>query len=327
MVGFGQRWRTVTSPSPVGGSLVRVTCPVCAAAECRRAFVGQDPLSGEPFDVVRCTACGMAYVNPQPSGAALSGYYTRKYYGARHPFFKDFFMSLRAAKLGAPPAGARVLDVGCGRADFLLACRSRGWAVAGVEQDESPVMALREELGIDIKSPEHLEDFATAAFDAVTLWHVLEHLPNPRDVLRQAHRMLNGGGRLVIEVPNFGGWQARLGGEIWYHLDVPRHLLHFERSSLARLLDETGFRPLHWSTFSLEYDVFGMGQTMINRVCRQPNYLFHLLIGQPLPARLRDKIATFGLMLPAFAVAGIASLVAPLFGQGGVLRVVAEKTS
>ncbi len=267
----------------------------------------------------------MAYVNPQPTGAALASYYPSKYYGSRHPIFKDFFMGLRADKLGKPREGARVLDIGCGRADFLLACRERGWGVAGVEQAESPVMALRDELRIDIKSPEQLAEFPSGSFDAVTLWHVLEHMADPREVLRHAHRVLTPGGRLLVEVPNFGSWQARLGGKIWYHLDVPRHLLHFDRGTLDHLLSSCGFRPRERSTFSLEYDVFGMGQTLINRACRKPNYLFQVLIRQPVATGLRDKVVTFALLLPAFAIAGIASLAAPLVDRGGVLRVISEK--
>lgn len=312
-------------PQLKAATTARIACPVCRESDSKPQFVGRDPLSGDAFKVVRCAACGMAYVNPQPSSDVLAGYYPSKYYGARHPFFKDAFMALRAAKLGPPPPGGRVLDIGCGRADFLLACRKKGWDVAGIEQAESPVMAMRDELRIDIKPPEGLRDFPDASFDAVTLWHVLEHMADPRDVLTQAHRLLGDRGRLVVEVPNFGSWQAWVGPEIWYHLDVPRHLLHFEKGTLARLLETCGYRPVRWSTFSLEYDVFGMGQTLINRACEQPNYLFQKLIGQPVAAGLRDKLVTLGLTLPAFVAAGIASLAAPLFGQGGVLRVIADK--
>ena len=91
-------------------------------------------------------------------------------------------------------------------------------------------------------------------------------------------RLLKPGGVVLIEVPNFGGWEGRLGGPAWFHLDLPRHLFHFEEPSLARLLQQHGFEARRWETFSLEYGAFGFAQTVLNRVCSRPNHLFQTLI-------------------------------------------------
>jgi SAM-dependent methyltransferase len=302
-----------------------VDCPACGSDKKTDEFVGRDPHTGDAFRVVRCEHCTLAYVSPRPDPEHLSSYYPSDYFGERHPNLKNQFMAVRVAKLGTLPANGRLLDIGCGRGDFILACRAIGWQVAGVEQGESPVMKLKEKLGVEVVTPERIADLPSASFDVITLWHVFEHMPDPGKTLDDARRLLKPGGRLLMEVPNFGSWQARIGKAWWYHLDVPRHLLHFERAPLERLLRGHGFEPVSWNTFSLEYDAFGLLQTILNRFCILPSYLFQILIGQPTARSWRDTVISFGLLVPAGMFASVLSLVAPLLGKGGILRVVAQK--
>ncbi len=302
-----------------------MTCPGCGLSQADYALTGADPLSGDRFDVLRCRGCSLAFVDPIPSGDKLVSYYPDGYYGERHPVFKDQVMGWRADKLGRGRQKGRLLDIGCGRGDFILACRRRGWDVAGIEQSQSPVMELRQSLGIDVVTPERISTLEDASFDVVTLWHVLEHLPEPRDTIREAYRLLRPGGRLLVEVPNFGSWQARVGRGVWYHLDVPRHLLHFDEQSLTSLLKDAGFSIGRVSTFSLEYDTFGFIQTVLNFACRQHNHLFQMLIGKPVRRDLKDTLLSFSLALPLGVILGPVSLIAPLFRKGGVLRTVASK--
>jgi len=301
------------------------SCPACGSSRQAPELRAEDTYSREVFEVVRCQACRLAYVNPRPAPEHLERYYPHDYYGARHPIFKDYLADLRVRALGPGPPGARLLDIGCGRGDFILACRRKGWRVNGVEQANSLVMRLRETLGIEVVTPEAIPTLPNGAFDFVTLWHVLEHLPEPRESLREVARLLKPGGRLLVEVPNFGSWQAHLGRAHWHHMDVPRHLLHFDRAALAALLARAGFTPERWHTFSLEYDTFGLAQTVLNRLCTNPNHLFRLLIGRPTGRSRRDTLVSFALLAPVGLVAAAISLVAPLAGRGGVLRVIARK--
>jgi hypothetical protein len=169
-----------------------------------------------------------------------------------------------------------------------------------------------------------MHELVEGSFEVVTIWHVLEHLPEPRVVLEGVRRLLAPSGRLVVEVPNFGSWQARLGGADWFHIDVPRHLLHFDRRALEGLLTRAGFTVERRQTFSLEYDAFGLTQTILNKLCRKPNHLFQRLIGRETDGSRRDSIVSFGLGLPVAALSSLVSLAAPGFGQGGVLRMVAR---
>ena len=318
---------TPTDPAeaPLAPGRERVPCPGCGSERAAPELVGRDPISLDDFPVVRCARCGLAYVNPRPDAAHLPGYYPNRYFGARHPLFKQQLMALRARKLGVPPPGARLLDVGCGYGDFILACRARGWSVVGAAQEASPIFAWKEMLGLEVVTVDALAALPDASFDVITLWHVFEHLADPRALLTEARRLLKPGGRLLIEVPNYGGWHGRLGGAAWHHLDVPRHLLHFDRGTLASMLSSAGLEPEHWSTFSLEYDTFGTAQTYLNWVCRRPNHLYQALIRQPTGGRWPDTVLTLLLLVPATIVAGVFSIVAALAGEGGVLRVIARK--
>lgn len=299
-------------------------CPLCGAEQGARLFDAADPLSSDRFDVRRCPRCRLVYVSPRPSQERMRAYYPDGYFGKRHPVFKEFFMGLRVRALRGRSRG-RVLDIGCGRGDFLMACRREGWEVAGVEQSGTPIMELRAGLGLDVVATEDLAAQPDSTFDAVTMWHVFEHLVDPREMLRQSHRLLRPDGVLVLEVPNFGSWQARMGFPCWFHLDVPRHLLHFDRAALTAILEAEGFRAETWGTFSAEYDVFGMLQSLLNRFSPTPNWLFQKLIGQGERGRAGDVAVTL-LLGPVLGLLSLGvSAVAPVFGQGGVLRVVARK--
>jgi len=305
-------------------SLSLTPCPVCRKDESRPRFQARDPLSSDAFQLVSCLNCGLTYVNPRPSGDQLDAYYASFYYGNRHPALKNHFMDLRARKVGRPDDELPVLDLGCGGGDFLLACRRRGWKVLGVEQPQAPVMKRLDELDIQVFSPEEMTSIESGSVNTVTAWHVLEHLPEPQATFSEVRRIVKPGGRFIIEVPNFASWQALLGGPDWFHVDVPRHLLHFDRRSLSALLDEAGFTAERWSTFSLEYDIFSLTQTLLNKVCHTPNHLFQLLIDHPTAKPLRDTILSLLLVAPISAFSLALSLVAPLSGNGGVLRVVAR---
>jgi SAM-dependent methyltransferase len=302
-------------------------CPACGNDESRPRFEATDPLSNDAFQLVTCTVCGLSYVNPRPSGAVLDAYYASFYYGNRHPALKDQFMDLRARKIGPPQDDLPVLDLGCGSGDFLLACRRKGWNILGVEQPEAPAVNRLGDLGITVIAPEEMASIESNSINTVTAWHVLEHLSEPQATLTEVRRILKPGGRFVIEVPNFDSWQARLCGPDWFHVDVPRHLLHFDRRSLNTLLEESNFVPEKWSTFSLEYDVFSLTQSFLNKVCTTPNHLFQLLIDHPTARPVRDTLLSLALVAPVAAISLAVSLVAPLSSNGGVLRVVARSNT
>ena len=308
-----------------GGAARMSACPGCGGSAQRPAFIAKDPLGPDSFALVTCQDCGVVFVQPIPSAEHLATAYAKGYYGRRHPALKDFFMNQRARQVGPPRGSGRLLDIGCGAGDFLLTCRKRGWTGVGVEQGGAPVMRQQDALAITVVSPERMHELEAGSFEVVTIWHVLEHLPEPRATLEAVRRLLSPSGRLVVEVPNFGGWQARIGGPDWFHIDAPRHLLHFDRRALESLLARCGFVAERCHTFSLEYDAFGLLQTILNKACRKQNHLFQMLIGWPTDRAPRDTLISLALGVPLAALSTVVSLIAPAFGQGGVLRVIARK--
>jgi SAM-dependent methyltransferase len=153
----------------------------------------------------------------------------------------------RRALLGRHPG--RVLDVGCGDGDFLADLRRLGWEGYGTEFSEVACELTRAR-GINVRQGSlRSAGFPDRFFDVVTIWHVLEHLPEPAAELAEARRILRDDGLLVLEVPNSGCLTFQLCQERWWPLDIPRHLQHFTPATLARLLDRSGFTSLRRQNF------------------------------------------------------------------------------
>src|SRR5258707_14466399 len=180
-------------------------CPACGPALAPHLARARDTISGETFAVSICPECGLGVTHPQPPD--LAPYYRTRYYGGRHSFTASLCL-MRRKRLIAQAAGkpGRLLDVGCGDGSFLVAARTAGWAVAGTE-----IHAATSIPGCPIYR--NLDEAQRQGqYDCITMWHVLEHVPEPKQCIVQLRSMLAPGGTLVVAVPDFGGWQARLFG-------------------------------------------------------------------------------------------------------------------
>jgi SAM-dependent methyltransferase len=167
--------------------------------------------------------------------------------------------------------------VGCGRGRLLEAFRERGWQVQGTELSEGAA-ALPRAAGLAVHvGPLEAAPWADGSFDAVTLWHVLEHWPDPAVPLALAARLLRPGGVLLAGVPNFASPEARLTRAGWFHLDVPRHLVHLGPGDLERLLSAQGLEVRAWSYLAPEYDLFSLVQSAQNALGLRQNLLYGIL--------------------------------------------------
>jgi hypothetical protein len=162
-----------------------------------------------------------------------------------------------------------------------------------------------------------------ASLDAVTLWHVLEHLESPGDAIARISTWLRPGGALLIGVPNLASVQARLSGTSWYHYDVPRHRVHYTPAGLAALLARHDLQPVRIHHLLLEHNPYGMWQSLVSRVTTRPSYLYNLL-KRNAPARSPDLAVTISL-LPLAPVAALAELIAGLARRGGTLAILARR--
>jgi SAM-dependent methyltransferase len=163
-----------------------------------------------------------------------------------------------------------LLDVGCGSGTSTAIFQADGWDVSGLDLNETAVGHARALLGDRVR----LGDFQTVrypdrSFDVVRLSHSLEHMHDPMSALREARRILDTDGYLVVTVPNAGSWEASLFGRWWFPWELPRHLYHFERDTLTRLLKRAGFRiRCLWSGTSPAHFMTSLERVWRNRTGR-----------------------------------------------------------
>jgi SAM-dependent methyltransferase len=247
-------------------------------------FDARDYVSGEVFSVRGCAVCGLALTTPP--ARPIAAYYPASYYkqegAARFPraveWLQQRLYEARARKverlLGRR---GRVLDIGCGPGLQLEAFRARGWEVHGCELSDGAAACARER-GIPVQvGPAEKWPWPDGSFDAVVLWHVLEHHADPQAALEQARRLLMPGGLLLLGVPNFGSPEARVTRQGWFHLDVPRHLSHFTPRALTQTLSEAGLTLRELSFLAPEFDAFSFVQSVESRLGLPHNLLYDLL--------------------------------------------------
>lgn len=137
----------------------------------------------------------------------------------------------------------RILDVGCGPGKLLSDLREQGWDVYGVDFSPVAVDYARSQHGLDVRLGDLFQaGYKDGFFDVVMFNHSLEHIYNPRETLKEAHRILKRNGLLFISIPNAGGLEANIFGKWWVHWDTPRHLYHFNKATMTRLVAGAGFR-------------------------------------------------------------------------------------
>ena len=224
----------------------------------------------------------------------------------------------RLALLG--PARGRLLDIGAGRGRFVAAARAAGWSACGVEPSARGVEAARTVYGVELERASLSE--ATGSFDAVTLWHVLEHVDDPGAALAHVSSLLLPGGVLLVGAPNLSSVQARVGGARWFHLDLPRHRTHFTPIGLRLLLERHGFTVEREQQALLEHNPFGLWQTLANRFTRTPSWLFNAL-KRNAPLAHPDALITLAL-LPLAPLCLLAERAFGRAGCGGTMAVLAR---
>jgi SAM-dependent methyltransferase len=230
-------------------------CPICGADAGTTLVESADQLYPGPerFRFVACGRCGHLYQNPRPTVEAIGRHYPADYLSfqpavaaiaspLRRLELRGYYDRRRRMVERAAPGRGRFLDVGCATGNFLDTMRRAGWQVQGVEPDEAAAAYARERLGLPVFTG-RLEQAAlpAGAFDAATLWDVLEHVHAPRAVLAELARIIRPGGVLLLALPNPDSLEARLLGPHWVGWDLPRHLNLFRPRALRALLAESGF--------------------------------------------------------------------------------------
>ncbi len=321
--------RLVTEESLVTTS----PCIACHATKAHRRY----SIEGVSEELVECEKCGLGSLFPMPSAERIQSFYPAEYYGEPTAKFEplvEFGVRLGAkmrveSLVGDLPAGSKVLDIGCGRGVMLRALLDLGHEAHGVEIAPEAASGADPRAQIRIAPELSKAGYAENTFDAVIMWHVLEHVPHPEQTLAEIRRILKPGGRLILAVPNFGSLQSRRTTNDWFHLDLPRHLYHFTPETLQRLLACSGFHFESVRHMAMLQNSFGWLQSILNRVSGTPrNSLYSLLhrggehpVVKSLSRRQRLQLKLgYWLGLP---IAAVVSLFEAATGQGGTIAVTA----
>ncbi|GAB4139399.1 MAG: hypothetical protein Tsb009_08290 [Planctomycetaceae bacterium] len=308
-------------------------CPIC---ECDTA-IPKFEIEGAPFRLVTCGECHLGMLFPPPTAEQIARFYPEEYYGANGEKFVPLVEravrwagSMQARRLTQHlPAGSRVLDIGCGRGTLLSSLADLGFEAHGFDISTTALEGVDPRATVRAAGSLIEAAYPENHFDMVVIWHVLEHLSNPKEVLTEIRRILKPHGELAVAVPNFSSWQARWSQAGWFHLDLPRHLFHFNSENLRQLLEDVGFRCGPARYFSIRQNPFGWVQSFLNRLTSSKrNQLYSMLRRSPPGSKNKAGFCTrvtqrltYWLGMP-FGV--LLAMMAALCGRGATVCYLAE---
>ncbi|MFT3884451.1 MAG: class I SAM-dependent methyltransferase [Flavobacteriales bacterium] len=209
-------------------------------------------VSQEAFQLQRCTSCGFLATTPRPSAAEIGPYYDSEDYvshsntkrGAQFKLYqaaRRHALRTKHAQIEQYHPAGNVLDYGCGTGEFLGHLKTQGYQATGIEPNPKARAQATQSQGVTAYAT--LEELPRdSTYQVITLWHVLEHIHNLLETTRQLFDRLTPGGVLIIAVPDRESWDAQHYGADWAAYDVPRHLWHFRRRDVQRLLEQQGLR-------------------------------------------------------------------------------------
>lgn len=224
-------------------------CPACSGTEFKNQIICDDhTVTGESFAIVSCNQCSLWITSPRPSQDSLGKYYESDTYISHsnkgnslvnviYKMVRRYTMRQKTQLIKGFVNSGRLIDYGCGTGDFLAACQHKGFEVQGIEPND-----IARKQAVSQTKATILSDLSNLPkgekFDIITMWHVLEHVPNPRETIERLKKHLNAGGYLIIAVPNRDSFDAKYYKEHWAAYDVPRHLFHFKPLNIKYLSKE-----------------------------------------------------------------------------------------
>ena len=248
-------------------------------------------VSNENFTLIKNEKYGFLETYPQPKIEDLSAYYKFSDYishtNTKRNLFEKLYHLVRSITLNqkinliksnhdSVPV-KNVLDVGCGTGHFLKSCLDQGWNVTGIEPDVKARTLASTITNQTILDSEDLFKLKNLSFDVITLWHVLEHLPNLEAHIEQLKKLLKPNGILIIAVPNYKSYDAEYYKSFWAAYDVPRHLWHFNQKSLEQLTNNFGLKVVKKNP--MWFDAFYVSMLSEKFKTGKNNFIRAFLIG------------------------------------------------
>jgi len=241
-----------------------IKCNLCQSDDTKKLYVK------DSFNIVRCRKCGLVYVNPRPTLEELKELYKEKDAHIDPAREKDLFMHRfkriiktieRFKKKG------KLLDIGCSYGYFLKLAQGYGWETYGIEISDYVSHYCRQKLNLNVFTGDVREaHYPSQYFDVITMFHVLEHVLDPLDYLREINRILKPDGLIVVEVPNIGSLKAKLAKKNWISFKPPEHLYYFSLKTIIQFLNETGFQPVKVDTSGGTYTLTALDKLGLENV-------------------------------------------------------------
>ena len=219
-------------------------CPVCNSTQFSQIMVCEDyTVSRETYPIVQCSSCGFKFTNPRPEANELGKYYKSEDYvshsNTKKGFINSTYQSVRKYTLlkklqliSKYFKTGKILDIGCGTGEFLNICKNAKWNTIGIEPSPDARKMAIENYGLDVREEAEINNLESGSFDIITMWHVLEHVPNLNERIEDIKRLIKPNGVIIIAVPNCESLDAKIYKENWAAYDVPRHLYHFTHKDI-----------------------------------------------------------------------------------------------
>lgn len=247
----------------------RKNCIVCQSENNEKLFDVERPDFNENLKVVKCCDCGLVFQLTDLNQEDISKYYGNDYYqhqsGWLEKILIDFLDNVRIREIEKYGKKGMVLDIGCGDGELLLKLKQQGWEVRGLDISLAAYEAAKKSLGDlvfnkDLKKCGFPGDF----FDVVIMWHTLEHIFSPNELLAEIYRILKPDGVLVVEVPGLDSPVYKLTKQDYFSFDDPSHLYHFSARTLDKLLEINHFRVKKRGL-----TLFSLGLSLFNGLSRK----------------------------------------------------------
>jgi 2-polyprenyl-3-methyl-5-hydroxy-6-metoxy-1,4-benzoquinol methylase len=243
-------------------------CPICSSNNIAEVLTAKDyTVSQQQFSIWHCTNCTARFTQNVPSQEDIGPYYKSDNYVSHSDTKKGLINSLYHTVRKRTLAGKRklvvnatginagtILDIGCGTGAFLNEMKQNNWQITGLEPDDIARQKANELYNIKPQPSHELYNLNENSFDAITMWHVLEHVHELKAYINKIEKLLKPNGKLFIAVPNYTSYDAQKYAAHWAAYDVPRHLYHFSPTSIEFLLNNTGLqlatiKPMWFDSF------------------------------------------------------------------------------
>jgi SAM-dependent methyltransferase len=243
----------------MNGKIHYSECPVCSSRSINPLLTIKDySVSKEEFVVWQCADCSLRFTQDVPDENSIGPYYKSPDYishtntdkgfiNKTYQKVRNYTLQQKATLITAKTqvTSGSILDIGSGTGAFLDVMKNRGWQVKGIEPDEDARKLAKQLYDLNLDDPSVLNNIRESSFDAVTLWHVLEHVHQLHDYIKHLKRILKPGGKLFIGVPNYQSGDSGIYRSFWAAYDVPRHLYHFSPRSIEVLMQKHGLKVDH----------------------------------------------------------------------------------